>query len=96
MSKENVERVRILLPSHPENDTGREQIELVPENGKQINRQVREYAKEWGVRSRDDLDEAAKWDRAVRDLEANRITEGSFQRGKNPNREEEFQHPRGR
>lgn len=96
MTVDNVKGVRHILPSHEENDTGRVQIELVPKEGTEIDERVRQFCREWGVRSRDDVEEAAKWDRAVRDLQNGRIPQHMYERGRNPNRNEEFTHPRGR
>lgn len=94
MSKENVKGVRHVLPSAAPDGLGERRIELVPKEGTTIDQAVKDYARAWGVREAADIDEAAKWDQALTDLEAGLITQRDFELGRNPERGEEFRPPR--
>lgn len=94
MSKENVRGVRLITPG-AHGGTGY-QIELVPEEGTTIAEPVHTYARQWGVHSVAELDEAEKWHHAVEALRAGRLDQADYERGENPNRNEEFRHPRDR
>jgi len=53
----------------------------------------RDAANQWGADNGLKMREAAKWNRAVEDLNKGNISQAEFQRGKNPNQSEQFDPP---
>lgn len=60
------------------------------------NQSEKDAIRQWGASDGVDAAEALKWDKALQDLSNGNITQADYERGKNPNESEEFDHPKSR